>query len=114
MRTRKLIVAVIVASALFAMPVLHAVDVTLVFTSAQVAVATWKYSSQGGAVGTGFATLSLWFADQVNRLITEWASQKAQADKLAFCVSFNAASTANKNSSCTAIGQPTGCDPCQN
>jgi hypothetical protein len=116
---RKLILAVAILAA-FSIGTLKAVSFTMEFTADQVATAQWKYASLGGASGTGFATIQLWFANEVRSMLEEWATQKKLADYSAFCAAFSTASNTAKNTVCTNLGLPAtwgtatpGCNPCQ-
>lgn len=104
-------IAVIVLTA--SVQTASAVAVTLDFTAAQVADATWAYNQTSAAEKLQYPTLQLWFASRVNRLIDEWHNQKAAADSSSFCGNFTALSQVNKDAVCTSVGLSAGCTPCR-
>lgn len=92
---------------LAAIPAL-AVNVTMVFTQAQVDIATWKYNQASAAQKAAFPTLQLWFANEVSTLISGWAIEKQQSEAQSVCAKFNAFSGALKTSTCTSFNLTSG------
>lgn len=88
-----------------------AVNFTIDLTNAEISAIQWKWDVLDPA-HSQYSTAQAFFAAQVRQTIEQWTNQKGVADRGNFCVSFLAANTTARNNACTAIGQPTGCNPC--